>query len=186
MKKCTYCKTTHKNNNTGCQNSGHRNSGNRNFGNWNTGDWNSGNENSGYWNSGDRNNGFFNTVEPNKIMVFNKWLDMTPSEFLEEYDICADIPLTKWVDIKNIENPTTEQKQMGGYLKTLDFKEACRIWWKENPAEHERFTSLPNFDWEVFTEITGIEPDISEQMIFIDGKEVSKSTIRKALKEYFN
>ncbi len=194
MSKCINCKKEHKDENTGCNNSGDSNSGDRNSGDWysgysNSGDSNSGYRNSGDWNSGDwnsgyRNNGFFNTGEPNKIMVFNQWLDMKPSEFLEKYYIYADIPLNRWIDIKDIENPTIEQKQMGGYLKTLDFKEACQIWWGENPKEHERFTSLPNFNVAVFKEITGVDIDNTEDMIELDGKKFSKSTIKEALKQY--
>ena len=171
MTKCEYCKKEHENNNTGCDNSG----------NWNSGDWNSGYWNSGNWNSGDWNNGVFNTGEPDKIMVFNKWLDMKPSEFLEKYNIYADIPLNRWIDKDDM---TKEEKkevegwdQMGGYLKTLDFKEACKVWWNENPDEHKRFTSLPNFDEKVFTEITGIELENLEKdanIIDINGVKYQK------------
>jgi len=165
--KCKYCDKEHQNNNTGCSNSGNWNSGN-----WNSGDRNSGNWNSGNWNSGNWNSGYYNTDEPDRIRVFNQWLEMKPSEFLEKYDIYADIPLNRWI---NKEDMSQEEKksvkgweEMGGYLKTLDFKEACRVWWKENPNEHKRFTELPFFNWKLFTEITGIEPEES-----LSGKKVS-------------
>jgi hypothetical protein len=186
MSKCKYCKKEHENENIGCynpgywnsgnRNSGNWNSGNRNSGNWNSGNWNSGNWNSGdwnsgnwnsgdwnssNWNSGNRNSGFFNTGEPDKIMVFNKWLDMKPSEFLAKYNIYADIPLNRWIVKDKMTKEEKKEvkgwKQAGGYLKTLDFKEACQVWWKENPEGHQRFLDLPNFNAEIFKEITGID-----------------------------
>jgi hypothetical protein len=36
-------------------------------------------------------------------------------------------------------------------------KEACVIWWNENPNDHERFLTLPNFNAAIFKEITGID-----------------------------
>ena len=123
----------------------------------NTGLNNSGNGNSGDWNSGNWNSGNFNTGTPNKIQVFNQWVEMTQEEFGEKYNIYADLPLNRWIDISNIENPTPKQAQMGGYLKTLDFKEACQIWWSENEDRHKDFLELPHFNPEIFEEITGIK-----------------------------
>jgi len=175
--------------NSGNWNSGNRNSGDSNSGNWNSGDRNSGDSNSGNWNSGNRNSGSFNTDEP-KMRIFNKEIDMTVSEFYDKYDIYADIPLNRWVDKESM---TEEEKKtvtgwetMGGYLKTLEFKEACQIWWEENPTEHERFLSLPEFNSEIFKEITGIDTNKPETMIEIDGKKWSASTIQEALKKYIN
>lgn len=168
------------NNNTGIENSGNWNSGNRNSGswnsgNWNSGYWNSGDRNSGNWNSGDWNSGAFNRDEP-KMRLFEKELDMTVSEFYNTHDLYMDIPLNRWVD----ESDMTEAKKkevdgwetMGGYLKTLDFKDACRQWWKEHPDDHDRFLNLPGFDAEIFKDITGIDvavPDKPES-INIGGK----------------
>ena len=46
---------------------------------------------------------------------------------------------------------------LGGYLKTLDYKESCKIWWKNlNNNERKLVTTLPNFDKKIFKEITGI------------------------------
>ena len=147
------------------------NSGNYNSGNWNSSNYNSGNRNSGNWNSGNRNSGYFNTGSPNKIQVFNQWVEMTNEEFEEKYDISTDIPLNKWIDIKDIEKPTAEQTQMGGYLKTLDFKEASVIWWKENTERHKDFLELPHFDAKIFEEITGIDVDETDEVeVTVEGK----------------
>ena len=72
---------------------------------------------------------------------------------------------------------------MGGYLKTLEYKEACQIWWEENPSERERFLTLPNFDAGIFKSITGIDVEKSETMILVNGKKYSASTIQEALKK---
>ena len=155
-----------------------------NSGYWNSGDMNSGNMNSGDMNSGDRNSGAFNTNSP-KMRIFNKEIDMTAEEFYSKYSLYAEIPLNRWVDKENM---TEEEKKsivgwktMGGYLKTLPFKEACKVWWKENPKEHDRFLSLPNFDSKIFEEITGINVSESEDVdVTVENKTVRIS--RKSAK----
>ena len=95
------------------------------------------------------------------MRVFNKWIDMKPSEFLEKYNIYADIPLNRWVKKDDMSDEEKKSvvgwETMGGYLKTLPFNEACQIWWEENPSEHNRYLSIPGFDADIFLEITGIE-----------------------------
>ena len=176
--------------NSGNWNSGYRNSGYRNSGDWNSGNWNSGYRNSGDWNSGNRNSGYFNTGSPNKIQVFNEWVEMTNEEFEEKYNIYANIPLNRWIDkSKMTDDEKSEVKgweQMGGYLKTLDFKEACQIWWKENTERHKDILELPNFKASIFKEITGIDVEVKEEMVTIDGKKFSENTIKEALKQYID
>ena len=157
-------------NNTGKDNTGENNSGDWNSGNWNSGDWNSGNWNSGDWNSGDRNSGYgnstnretgiFNTTQ-GKIRCFNKetdlsWDDIDHPDFYEFY-------LTKWVSESEM---TDEEKKAdpqffvrGGYLKTYTWEEAWANYWRDSDDEEKkRVLNLPNFDWAIFTEITGIKP----------------------------
>ena len=163
--------------NSGDWNSGNRNSGNRNSGNRNSGDWNSGNRNSGNcnsgnrnsgnwnsgnWNSGNCNSGFFNTNEP-FVRMFNK------DTKLKKYEI--DIPLfchfdlTVWVSHDTAteeekEEHNEEIKTCGGFLKTLDYKEAWRLAWnKASKEEHLEMLKLPNWDNEVFKEISGIDAE---------------------------
>ena len=163
--------------NSGDWNSGNRNSGNRNSGNRNSGDWNSGNRNSGNcnsgnrnsgnwnsgnWNSGNCNSGFFNTNEP-FVRMFNK------DTKLKKYEI--DIPLfchfdlTVWVSHDTAteeekEDHNEEIKTCGGFLKTLDYKEAWRLAWnKASKEEHLEMLKLPNWDNEVFKEISGIDAE---------------------------
>ena len=168
-------------NNTGNGNSGNGNSGNGNSGNWNSGYWNSGDRNSGDWNSGDRNSGdwnsgIFNTNEP-KMRAFNKDTDMTYTEFREKFgykDI--DFPMNVWVDKDKM---TDQEKKdvsgwetMGGYLKTLSYKEAWAEGWKNATQEQtDWYKSLPNFDPEIFKEITGIDTTCqAPEEITVNGK----------------
>ena len=127
--------------NSGNGNSGNGNSGNRNSGNWNSGDDNSGNRNSGDDNSGDWNkcsfsNGCFNTVEP-KIYLFNKPSDWTYMDWLNS-------------------GARYLLDQIPGDV--LDNSECGSIWWRTlNDREKAIIKAIPNFDREIFREITGID-----------------------------
>jgi hypothetical protein len=166
--------------NSGDGNSGNRNSGNRNSGNGNSGDWNSGYWNSGYGNSGNGNSGIFNTNEP-KMRAFNKESDMTYTEFRVKFgyqDI--HLPLNEWRDKSNMteEKSVEGWKTMGGYLKTLSYKEAWAVGWAKATDEQKKwYQSFPNFDAKIFEEITGIkigeENDLRGKIVEvkIDGKE---------------
>jgi len=46
----------------------------------------------------------------------------------------------------------------GGYLKTVSYKEACKIMWANlTESDRQAVKDLPNFDARIFKEITGIE-----------------------------
>ena len=147
--------------NSGDCNSGDWNSGNRNSGNWNSGNWNSGNCNSGYWNSGNRNSGYLNTITPDEILVFNTPCDRETWRQAKKPDFFW-FELTRWV---NSDDMSDDDKQAhpqhettGGYLKTLDYKDAWRESW-DNASDYDRrlVLKLPNFDNAVFREISGID-----------------------------
>ena len=166
--------------NSGDCNSGNCNSGNCNSGNRNSGDWNSGNCNSGNCNSGNRNsgncnsgnwnktsfsNGCFNTVSP-KIYMFNKptdwtfeqWLNCRARYLLNHID---DFPLEyvrfdSMTDDEKAAHP--EAETTGGYLKERTTADNARKWWAElSSDERNVILGLPNFDSEIFKEITGID-----------------------------
>lgn len=129
------------------------NTGSRNTGDWNTGDWNSTNYSTG----------FFNSVEQN-IFLFNKPTSMSRDEIhsLKGIQILNwNFENSWWIysvnmsDDEKKSNPKYETT--GGYLKTVDFKTACKMMW-ENLSENERqeVMKLPNFDSNIFYEITGI------------------------------
>lgn len=114
--------------NSGDGNSGNLNSGDRNSGNRNSGDWNSGD-----WNSCDNSSGFLNTKSEDTIQVFNK-------PCLREVWEKADIPSFFYFTLGD------------------DYKQS----WQDsyNTADEEdrnKVKLLPNFDVEVFFELTGID-----------------------------
>jgi hypothetical protein len=161
--------------NSGYRNSGYRNSGTGNDGYRNSGSYNSGDYNSGHYNSGDHNSGLFNscnysngifcTTEP-KINIFNMPTNMTMSEFLKSkyYSaiISSDFKLTEWIPYTEEEMEKDESKKLiGGYLKSYTYKEACKNWWNRMSSKNKAIIcSMPNFDADIFKEITGIEVKI--------------------------
>ena len=170
LDKYNYCNSGNRNSgvwnsgdwNSGDWNSGDWNSGNCNSGNWNSGDCNSGNFNSGNFNSGNFNSGFFNSDEP-CIRMFNKITDKKRYEISIPYWCYID--LTVWVSHDTAtDNEKEEHKKeietCGGYLKTLEYKEAWQLAWdKVNKDQHKELLKLPNWDNEVFKEITGIDAE---------------------------
>ena len=148
--------------NSGNRNSGNWNSGNSNSGNMNSGNMNSGNMNSGNHNSGNHNSGFFNSNEP-EVRIFNKQTKLKFDE-IKIPDWCF-FNLTVWTsrDTATDEEKKAHKKEIetcGGFLKVLEYKEAWRLAWdKASKAEHKELFDLPNWDNEVFKEITGIDAE---------------------------
>jgi hypothetical protein len=178
------------NQNSGYWNSGDRNSGDRNSGNWNSGDqnsgnWNSGYRNSGYWNSGDRNSGYLNTTEP-PVRIFNKDTDMS----LEDIDFpdFFYFELNEWVSSNNMSEGDKKEHPFwgttGGYLKSYDYKEAWkRSWDKADEEDRAKLFALPNFDADIFFEISGIDVRQSTQeVVELNGQKYLKSELEEALK----
>jgi hypothetical protein len=175
--------------NTGNRNTGDWNTGNRNTGNWNTGNWNTGHWNTGYCNTGNWNNcnystGFFNTQEQ-PLYMFNKLVEGVSRNDIDTY---LAIPLTEWIlpedmtDQEKSDNPSWETCE--GFLKERTFDEACKVAWeKADQKTKDKFLNLPNFDPEIFKEITGIDVTVKEETINIDGVEYTLSEIKKALKK---
>ena len=173
------------NRNSGDWNSGNRNSGNRNSGDWNSGDWNSGDWNSGDWNSGNRNsgnrnsgnrnsgdwnktcfsNGCFNTESP-KIFLFNKPSDWTYQDWLnsDARYILMDCPsnVLSWIWEDDMTDEEKEQHPeysvTGGFLKHIEKETGRQMWW-DGLSDRKKtiVTNLPNFDKDIFKEITGID-----------------------------
>ena len=152
--------------NSGYMNSGYKHSGDMNSGYMNSGDMNSGYRNSGDMNSGYRNSGVFNktnnsngvfcNIEP-KICIFNIQTDWTLEEFYNSkyWDAINSSPfdLTEWV---YDENPN--ENGVDGKLIVNSYEDTCRRWWKEmDKQKREIIKSIPNFNVDVFCEITGID-----------------------------
>lgn len=115
--------------------------------------YNSGKRNSGYYNSG-----YFNTTQPT-VRLFNKETNLyhkdikLPSFYL---------PITEWIP----EDSMTEQQKIdnkdfyitGGILIERTYKEAWGVVWNKFTREQKQmFLDLPNFDKNIFFEITGID-----------------------------
>lgn len=134
---------------------------NGNLGLFNSGDRNSGYRNSGYRNSGIFNktngsNGVFCNKEP-KICIFNIQTDWTLKEFYNSkyYNaiLSSDFPLTEWEC-----NSDSPENGVDGKLIVNTYEEACRRWWKGmNQYNKDIIKSIPNFDIDVFCDITGID-----------------------------
>ena len=73
--------------------------------------------------------------------------------------------LTVWVsqDTATDEEKIKHKKEIetcGGFLKTLDYKEAFRLAWDEaDKEEHKKLLELPNWNNEIFKEISGIDAE---------------------------
>lgn len=126
--------------NTGYKNSGNYNTGDHNFGSFNSGNYNTGNDNSGNYNTGDGNSGSFNSGNLNpgifntnepNMRSFNKECNFTFSVFLDSIDYDW-FPFMRRICTKNL-----------------------------GPRDYDRIKALPNFDPDIFKEITGI--DINEE-----------------------
>ena len=156
--------------NSGNYNSGNKNSGDYNSGNYNSGDWNSGNRNSGDCNSGDWNktcfsNGCFNTKLP-KIFLFNKLSNWTYQDWLnsDAHYILMNCPANALTWVWAYSMTDEEKKQhpeysvTGGFLKNIEVEGKKQEWWDSLTKEKkDTVMSLPNFDKDIFKEITGID-----------------------------
>ena len=120
--------------NTGDRNAGDYNTGDRNTGGCNTGNRNTGYRNTGDWNKSNRNTGFFNTIDPD-IQVFNKPCRQKDWEN-------ANKPGFIYFDL----NGTYEESWRKAYDSASDEEKLLLV-------------KLPNFDAEVFHEISGIMVD---------------------------
>ena len=155
--------------NSGNCNSGNCNSGDWNSGDWNSGDWNSGNRNSGNRNSGDWNktcfsNGCFNTESP-KIYLFNKPSNWNYSDWLnsDARYILMNCPsnVLSWIWEDDMTDEEKEQHPeylaTGGFLKHIEEETGRQMWWDGlSDVQKDSVMQLPNFDKDIFKEITGI------------------------------
>ena len=158
------------NRNSGDDNIGNYNSGNGNRGDDNSGDYNSGNLNSGDWNKTHFSNGCFNTELP-KIFLFNKpsnwtyqdWLDSDARYILMN---CPTNTLT-WVWDYDMTDEEKEQypeySVTCGFLKNVEGEGERQEWWDGlTKGKKDSVMSLPNFDKNIFKEITGIDVEADE------------------------
>jgi len=156
-------------NNTGNWSTGYGSTGDRSTGNWSTGNWSTNNKSTGH----------FCTEETKVIRVFNKdcsiedWKNAIKPNFLY-FDLTEWITEDDMTDQEKIDNDTFHTT--GGYLKSYDYKEAFQASWdKADEEDRALLFKLPNFNAEVFKDISGIDVDKKEvicagKVIEIDGK----------------
>lgn len=134
-----------------------------------TGDRNSGDWNSGDWNKTNCSNGCFNTIEP-KIKFFNKESDLTYNDWAlsDAKNLLNKIPteILEWVWFNDMSEEEKEvnpnAKDTNGYLKIMKPHECAQDWWdKLKDTDKKIILDIPNFDREIFKEITGI--DVGEE-----------------------
>ena len=70
----------------------------------------------------------------------------------------SEFNLTEWRSYTNEEKEHDERKRfIGGELITIPYKEACANWWASLSDEDKAIIkTMPNFDADIFYEITGI------------------------------
>jgi len=148
------------NRNSGNYNSGNFNSGDCNSGNCNSGDFNSGNFNSGDFNSGNRNSGYCNSTTP-PIRIFNRETDVAREDIHFPEFFFFDLTIFVSYDTATDEEREQHKKDIevcGGFLKTIPYKEAWRRSWdKATDEDRRKVLKLPNWNNEIFKEISGID-----------------------------
>jgi len=89
---------------------------------------------------------------------------MTESEFRNSrvFSLLCDVNTKMWIepfqmsDIEKKNNPSWEC--VGGFLKDIPYKEDFQnAWGNWSEANRNQFLSLPNFDAEIFEQITGVK-----------------------------
>jgi hypothetical protein len=92
--------------------------------------------------------------------MFNKPTDKKWDEI--DHPHFAEFYLTKWI----FESEMTDEEKKAdpqfyirqGYLKQFEWKEAWANFWRDtDEANRKKFLALPNFDAQIFKDITGIE-----------------------------
>ena len=151
--------------NGGAHNNGYKNSGNCNTGDYNTGDYNTGNYNTGEWNKTNRANGCFNTNKPS-LYFFNKPSKWTYEDwrFSKQRDLLRGMPrkdeivwIPSCVMTDEEKEFYSEYKITGGYLRVVDNIKRRQDWWDHLSENDKNIIKLmPNFDKDIFEEITGI------------------------------
>ena len=130
-----------------------------------TGLCNSGNRNSGDWNKTCFSNGCFNTESP-KIFLFNKPYDWTYQDWLnsDARYILMDCPsnVLSWIWEDDMTDEEKEQHPeysvTGGFLKHIEKETGRQMWWDGLSDRKKTIVmNLPNFDKDIFKEITGID-----------------------------
>ena len=153
-----------------------------NSGRYNSGRHNSGNFNSGYYNSGDYNSGYFNNTN-SKVRLFNKNTDIEfNSEIIDKLNniLYKVKPLLTYVSKDQMteqelkDNPSANTT--GGFLRN----EGKQSWVNVTKEDFEFIKSLPNFDANVFKELTGVDLNVPKTIKITHGGSEFEIDIEKA------
>ncbi|MFX1501827.1 MAG: pentapeptide repeat-containing protein [Promethearchaeota archaeon] len=143
------------NNNSGINNSGFENIGSYNSGNWNSGSYNSGNYNSGYSNSGNCNSGNCNSGDENSgHRNFGNW---NSGNYNSGYFCTND----RFNGIFNKPIPEDWKPKFPEWIYFNLLPEGYKVSWqkafeKASIEGIKELLDLPNFDYEIFEEISFI------------------------------
>ena len=129
-----------------------------------------------------------NTNEP-PLRIFNKETDIKREDII--YPNFFYFKLNEWVS----EDKMTDKEKdaypsyatTGGYLKTREYHQAWRESWdKADDKDRRKVLELPNWDNEIFKEISGIDVEKElnqDETITIGGIKYSKKEVEEKLKD---
>lgn len=157
--------------NSGDYNVGSHNVGKSNTGDYNMGSFNIGNYNSGNFNIGDYHTGWFNTESTGDLYWFNKPVKPRILKTVHIPTFLRSVELTIWkheslISSAKCASPEADVERQGGCLVSRTLKEAIResfrafdrySWQSTWVTEIAAVKLLPNFDPDIFYEITGIK-----------------------------
>ena len=117
--------------------------------------------------------------------MFNKDTDLTRNEINIPH---INLKLTEWIPENQMSDDQKKEDKYffvkGGTLIKRTYKEAWKLYWEVDSTggERQKFLNLPNFDAEIFEEITGISLDkkkdsCNNKIVEIDGKKYKLTEI---------
>ena len=148
---------------TGDQSTGDRSTGDQSTGYGSTGYGSAGYRSTGNWSISSYSTGHFSTEDYAGFGAFNK--TCTPDEWANAYrPDWLYFHLTEWVSDSGMSDQEKEDnpsyKTTGGYLRVYGYQEAFQKSYNAaNREEQLKIKELPNFDADVFFEISGIRID---------------------------
>jgi hypothetical protein len=145
--------------NSGNYNSGYYNSGYYNSGNYNSGKYNSGNYNSGKYNSGKYNSGYYNSGNYNSCNGESGSLNTKQSEFINVFNKPCKRSLFEAFSMPTFMSFSNSMYDIStGKTIALEYKTAfLNSWNSADKIDRMRIKDCPNFDAELFFEISGID-----------------------------
>jgi uncharacterized protein (DUF2237 family) len=148
---------------TGYCSTGDHSTGDHSTGNHSTGDFSTGNHSTGDFSISDYSTGHFSTEDYSGFGAFNKPCTLEEWENAKKPELLK-LVMTEWIPqyamTSTEKEENLEYETTGGYLRVYSYKEAWRNSWDNATDEDkELLYALPNFDKEVFKEISGIDLD---------------------------